>query len=460
MKVALVQPDMPRTAPFERIGSQVPLGLCYLAAVLENKGHEVKIFDSYLTQKNAEETAKSLLGFSPEIVGISCTSHVFPEARKIAKCLKEQMPNANVVFGGAHPSIFPQQVASLPYVDAVGIREGEITFLEYVNAIDKGNTVEKIEGLVFRKDKRLVVTPPRPFIKDLDLLPFPARHLVEMKRYPRRGDSILVHPVDTMNTSRGCPYNCLFCSTHELSQHIYRARSPSNIADEIEHLIYNWGSKGIYFREDNFTCSETRVRGLCKEIRKRKIDIEWECESRINVSENLLKNMKKAGCSAIWFGVESGSQKVLNYLRKGITISQIKKCVAFCKKVGIKVGASFMIGVPGETHEDVGLTFKLWKELDADFSWFSAYIAMPGSELYDIIKREGYYKDVWEDIFIVETPELSHEDILNYLKTISSAEAKRHRRKFFAEIISHPSITTIKYGFNVGVQHLKRRIGR
>jgi radical SAM superfamily enzyme YgiQ (UPF0313 family) len=245
-----------------------------------------------------------------------------------------------------------------------------------------------------------------------------------------------VSPIYSLNTSRGCPYKCAFCSSNVLFGRRYRYRSGENVADEIEMLVNKYKCKGVYFCEDLFTGNNKRVFDICSEIHRRGLSVKWVCESRVNVGREMLEAMKQAGCELVWFGVESGSERVLKMIDKEITIEQIKNAFSICKDIGLKAGASFVMGFPGETIEDMYKTVELAQSLKPSFAWFNIFTAYPTSRLYQKVINESLYeKDIGHGIYIVRTDEFDRsrvEEMQRY------AERKVNRSmKNFVSTISH-----------------------
>jgi anaerobic magnesium-protoporphyrin IX monomethyl ester cyclase len=400
VKVLLISPAPP-PKPLSGLEKLPPLGLAYLAAVLEKEGVDVKILDNYLFNMSTSFIEHYLLSYKPDIVGITCGTATYQTTMQTARTVKQALPSVPVVVGGPHPTLRPREMLTHEEIDVVVVGEGEYTFRELVLHSSKIENLADVSGLFYRNRKGEIVSAPgRPFIKNLDELPFPARHLLPMESYPNRAEFLDVKPIYSINTSRGCPFGCVFCSVRMIWGRSYRSFSPARIVDEIELLIDKYKAKGIYFREDNFTVDAKRVTGICDEMKRRGIDIQWVCESRVDlVSRELLEKMHKAGCRAMWFGPESGSQRVLNLLKKGITIEQTKKAFDICKKVGIRAGASFMMGIPGERIEEMYQTLELADQIDADWCWFNIYLGIPGSELYEKVVRENLYERIDEDGF-------------------------------------------------------------
>ena len=427
-KVILVNPNTPKYPEYlrehmfyeTRNPPAPPLGLLYIAAVLERDGVDVQVIDNYPLNLSTSELVDRIVCEKPALVGFSLMTFTYPEARKNMIRLKEVMADVPIVVGGPHATLFPGELINEPFIDVVVRGEGEQTLSEIVCILSSGNTLNQrtlaeIDGITFKANGKTLRNVDREFIKNLDELPFPARHLINMNKYPRKQPFFLhdTRPVDIICSSRGCPFACAFCSSEIIWKRSYRFRSAQNVTDEIEHLMEKYGSRGIYFRDDNFTLNKKRVIELCKEIKRRKLDFEWMCESRVDlVSEDLLKEMASAGCRAMWFGFESGSQKMLDFINKGFSLSDAERAVALCKKFDVRVGGLFMLGLPNETKEDVLKTLKFMLKLDVERLVAQHYVGIPKSKIYDVILRNKYYKYQWQKILIVETPHLSRYEIL------------------------------------------------
>jgi anaerobic magnesium-protoporphyrin IX monomethyl ester cyclase len=392
-----------------------PLGLVYVAAALEKAGFHVEILDNYHLQKSTEDIKLQIKRLEPEIVGITCGSVTYQRSIETAKAVKEALPSCKVVVGGWHPSYMPESMLQHPEVDYVVMGEGERAMVELANNITEGedkSAIAKISGIAYRHKGKTVKTPST-FIQDLDQIPFPAWHLLPMRHYDRTIEYLSVRPVDVMNVIRGCPYNCAYCETKKLGGPRVRAFSPPRVVEEINHLIQNYGSKGVYFIGDNFTINKKRTVELCNLIKKEKLDIEWACDTRADlISRELLKEMKNAGCRTIFFGVESGSPRILEKLNKGITRQQFVHAFKLCKEEGIRIAGSFMLGIPGETVKEMEATFKFAKKLDPDWCTFEIFIACPDSDLYQEVMQNGLYDRVEGFLAYVKTEEFNYESLL------------------------------------------------
>lgn len=460
-KIILVNPNTPKYSEYlraympykSRTKASIPLGLLYIAAVLEKNGIDVEVIDNYLLRLSTEELVTEIRRRNPTIVGFSIMTFTYPEARRNMMRLKEEMPEILVIVGGPHATLYSKELINKPFIDIVVLGEGEYALLEIVRALNDKEEVNRqlfkdIKGAAFKDNRGTLFNEDREFIKDLDGLPFPARHLVNMDMYPREEQFYLpnVHPVDQIASSRGCPFACTFCSSKILWKKIYRYRSAQNVVNEIEYLIKKYGSKGIYFRDDNFTVNKNRVIELCREIKRRKLSFDWMVESRVDlISRNLLEEMVSAGCKSIWFGFESGSQRMLDYLKKGFSLSDTEKTVKLCKEFGLTIGGTFIMGLPNEAKKDIEKTFKFMKKLDLDRLRIQAYVGWPKCEIYDEIKRNKYYKFEWEKILFVETPNLSYEEILELEDSINRKfQLSRILKRF-----QKPKLSELSEGFKI-----------
>ncbi|MCW4008039.1 MAG: B12-binding domain-containing radical SAM protein [Candidatus Bathyarchaeota archaeon] len=391
-----------------------PLGLSYVAAALEKAGFKVEMLDNYLLRKPINEVKEIVKHANPEIVGMTCSSASYPRCVETAKAIKEALPSCKIVVGGWHPSYVPESMLQHPEIDYVVMGEGEQAMVELATCLTKGDeaAAKQVAGVAYRHGGKIVQTVQK-FIKNLDELPFPARHLLPMHLYETEIPYLKAKPFTTMNIVRGCPFNCVYCETRRLWGQTCRAFSPPRVINEIKHLTEKYGIKGIYFVGDNFTINKKRTIDLCELIKKSKLDIEWVCDTRADmISRELLQAMKEAGCRTIWFGVESGSPRILEKINKGITKEQTVQAFKLCREAGIQIASSFIMGIPGETFEDIELTYKFAKKLDPDWAQFNIYVAVPGSGLYDEVMQKGLYDRVEGFLAYVKTDEFNYESLL------------------------------------------------
>jgi anaerobic magnesium-protoporphyrin IX monomethyl ester cyclase len=396
-----------------------PLGLAYVAAALEKSGFQVEVLDNYLLKKPIDEVKQTVRRLNPEIVGITCSSVTYQRCVETAKAVKEVLPSCKVVVGGWHPSYVPDSMLQHPDIDYVIMGEGERAMVELVTHITKGGddrAIATIASVAYRHEGKLIKNAPR-FISNLDEVPFPARHLLPMHLYDRAIEFLRAKPVDIANVVRGCPYNCAFCETRKLWGQTCRAFSPNRVVEEINHLVTSYGTKGIYFVGDNFTIQKKRTVELCELIKKSKLDVEWVCDTRADmISRDLLRKMKEAGCKTIWFGVESGSPRILEKINKGIALEQTAHAFKICREEGIQIACSFILGVPGETANDMEATFRFAKKLDPDWCQFNIFIACPGSDLYEEVMQKGLYDRVEGFLAFVKTEDFNYDSLLEVQK--------------------------------------------
>jgi anaerobic magnesium-protoporphyrin IX monomethyl ester cyclase len=410
--ILLMTTAPPVTSPWGVPGKLPPLGLTFVAASLEKAGYQATILDNYNLKKPIEDVKQELKRLEPEIVGITCGSVTYRRCIETVQAVKEVLPSCKVVIGGWQPTYMPESLLEYPEIDYLVMGEGEQSMVKLANGLTKGkkSDIAKIPGVAYRNNGEIVKTAPT-FLQELDQIPFPARHLLPMDIYDRIIPYLDASPVDTMNVIRGCPYHCAYCETKKLWGPTCRAFSPQRVAAEIEHLVQNFGSRGVYFVGDNFTINKKRTIKLCN-LMKEKLEIKWVCDTRVDqISRDLLKEMKSAGCQTIWFGVESGSARILEKLNKKITLEQISHAFKLCKQEGIQLACSFMVGIPGETVEDMEATFKFARKLDPDWCQFNTYVAVPGSKLYDEIMENGLYDRVEDFVTYVKSDEFDYESV-------------------------------------------------
>jgi radical SAM superfamily enzyme YgiQ (UPF0313 family) len=334
----------------------------------------------------------------PDVIGLSCTSYSFLTSIELLRKLKEVLHDVVIVLGGIHVTFFAEKIVeNYPFVNFVVKGEGEITFSKLIENLNNRNELRRISGVTFIDNGR-IISNREELISDLNSLPFPDRKLVENNDYAHYwfGFRLTLGRFTTILSSRGCPYKCSFCCCSPLFKRKWRARSAENVLDELEE-IYSQGYRSCIFVDDNFTLIPERVIEICRGIVKRKIKMDMHCEGRVGkVSLEVLKEMKNAGFSTIYFGIESGTQKVLDYYEKDITIKQIKDSVRMAKKAGLNVIGSFIIGAPIETRQDVLQTLELAKELRIIIQLNQLGI-VPGAKLWTNLEESGSIKnDDWK----------------------------------------------------------------
>jgi len=471
MKVLLVNPPtinhiksvLPEVIEEER-GFNPPLGLLYLAGYIQKFSPSVnlKISDFQAEKSDYKKIEEVIKKFFPDVIGITVMSFNLIDAYEIAKIAKKINPNIKIAMGGPHVNIFGEETLALGEVDFIVLGEGEKIFNELINNLDDTKKLKTILGLIFRDDANNIINTGLPkLIANLDDIPLPARNLIDNNRYSSiLGTSKLV---TTMITSRGCPYKCLFCDRPHLGK-IFRARSAQSVVEEIEDCL-KYGIKEILMYDDTFTINKQRVLDICDLIIQKKLDIKWDIRARVNtVDEEILKKLKKAGCVRIHYGVESGTQKILDTLRKGITLKQIEDAFALTKKIGIETLAYFMIGNPGETKNDIKETIKFAKKINPDYVHITATIPFPATDLYGMALSQKIIKeDIWkkfaENPSANFVPSLWNENLTNdeLNKLIKRAYKQFYFRPTYIikRILALKSLEELKIKVRAGLKMLK-----
>tara|TARA_B100000315_G_scaffold8245_1_gene8156 strand:- start:9582 stop:10997 length:1416 start_codon:yes stop_codon:yes gene_type:complete len=403
MKVLLINPpreneiigNNPSIIEEER-GNNPPLGLLYIAAYLEKyTNHNIKIIDSQVEKLDYISLELRIGSIKPEIVGITAMTMTMIDVIKTVDIVKRIDCNIKVVLGGPHVHLFPEETICLKGIDYLVLGEGEQTFKELIDNMGDEQKLRNMPGIVFKNNHKIINAGIRPLIKNIDEIPFPARHMVSYKNYT----SLLSkgNIVTTVFTSRGCPYSCTFCDRPHLGR-LFRARSPENVVDELEECV-RMGIYDFLFYDDTFSVNKKRVIDICNEIIKRKLDIAWDVRTRVdNVNEEILKLMKKAGCNGIHYGIEAGSEKILKVLDKGITIEKAESVFELTRKYRIPILAYFMIGNPTETIDNINTTFKVMKMLKPDYVHLTILTPFPGTKIYfDGLKSGIIKRDYWRE---------------------------------------------------------------
>ena len=414
--VTLVNPPYPsetyQHSPFP------PLGLGYLAAVLEKSQYQVDVIDCQASSLSYEDFKLEISKRKPSIVGVTSTTLTYKSALKIATIAKEVCPKCLTVIGGSHVTFWDENaLQECPQLDVVVRKEGEYTLLELVQRLEAGKSIHDVLGTTLRKDNKIIKNPDRPYIENLDELPFPARHLWPIESLRK------IEDVFYLTTTRGCIFWCEFCSAVRMFGRRYRMRSIKNVVDELEYLHKTYNATQFTFCDDAFTVDKDRTEELCNEIKKRGLKIIWNCGTRVDmVTKELLITMKDAGCISVWFGVESGSQDVLNEMHKEISPEQTIRAVGWVRELKLKPVPNVLLGFPGETKESALKTIKFTLEISPDdVAYYNIATPLPGTPLYDRVQENGWLRITDFDKYdcktpIFETPTLSMEELAELLE--------------------------------------------
>jgi len=384
MGIALISPS-----GFYENYFSMPMGLAYIGAVLEEEGFPVKIVDMGVTNLKLPSDLQHFLNRNrPNIVGITSITPTFPVAINIAKIVRKILPETTVIMGGKHVTFLPEEALSTGLVDVVVRGEGEMTMLELMQKMTNNEGINGVLGISYRENGRIVHNQPRPLIKDLDILPFPARHLLPMDKYR---DCVPPVPYTALITSRGCRGHCSFCTSWRFFGGT-RLRSPENVVAEIEHVLKKYHINYFGIWDDDFTADIDRVMEICGLILRRGIKIHWNLPNGVRVDRAnlaLFKKMKEAGCYAIDFGIETGSPEILAKLGKGVTMDQVENAVKNSKAAGLNVGCFFMIGNISEDEKTIRQTLEFAKRLKPHRISFSIATPFPGTLMYETLRKEG-----------------------------------------------------------------------
>ncbi len=435
MKVALIFPPYNHKKFEENIrvvseefGIYPPLNLAYVAAIIEQAGHDVILIDSNALKLSKENVLKSVKKFNPDLLGFMLTTYMFHQTLDWIRYLKKNTGILTVV-GGVNMWYYPKEVLSHKEIDYGIIGPANDSLVKFISALEQNKDFGKIKGLCYRENKKIIINQPVSLTEHLDELPFPARHLLPNNKYysfisQRKNFTIAL-------TGKGCPYPCTFCSIGKIP---HTERDSEKVVKEMEECYNKYNIREIDFFTATFTLNKKNVTSLCGNIKKRRLDVDWSCRSRIDtVNSNLLKEMASAGCKRIYYGIESGDPKILKAINKDISLKQIEKVIGLTKKYGIKALGFFMVGNPGETKKSVERTINFAKKLKLDFIQVGRTIAKPNSDLDEEVKRDG--KDYWRDFILGKEKE---RRLSNIWCDLTEKEIEYYAKRMYADLYFNP----------------------
>lgn len=425
--IVFINPPLPIQEEYvlwKNAGPQVaPLGMINLAAVTREKGYETSIIDAEALRLTIDETVNKIIESSPDYVGITSTTIFIKAASKIAEKIKQINPNIKIIIGGNHVTSLPEKtIADYSSFDVGVVGEGEVTIVELLDAFENKEDISKVDGIIYRKDGETIKTEKRELIKDLDILPLPAWDLLPelSKHYRTCAQSAKKSPSFELITSRGCYGQCTFCDRATFGNRC-RAHSAEYVFKMMKELHYKYGIKSVLFEDDNFTLYRDRTMKLVELLKNADFKMHWGVCSRVDIIDpEMLKKMKEAGCWQILFGIESGSQKILDVIKKNITLNQVNEALKMTKEAGINTKGFFMMGHPTETKEDIEKTVDFITKADLDDFSCSFLIPLPGSEIYNEARKYGTFDEDLdrmsgcEPVFVPF--DLTKEDLYHYSK--------------------------------------------
>ena len=455
LKIALVYPPYGpvRNEPGirtvkENYGIFLSLSLLYVAGILERAGCEVLFLDAHAEDLDLEQTVARLRQFGPSFVGYTMTTYLFFQTMDWIKAIREQV-DAPTIVGGVHMSIYPRETLAYPEVDYGVTHEAEIALPEMLNALTSGSDLSTIRGITYRQPDGTVVVTPKAADVDVNAAPFPARHLLDNSIYysfisKYKNFSCFI-------TSRGCPYKCIFC---EQGSKAFRARTPNNVCDELELCVKEQGIRELDFFDSSFTIRKDRVIAICDEIQRRKLDIVWAARTRVDcISDDVLSAMRRAGCTRIYYGIESGNREVLSTLKKSTSLEMYRDVVSRTKKHGIHTFGYFMVGNPYETDATVRQTIRLALSLDLDYAQFSKVTPMPATEMYTLLVKETG-RDYWQE----HIEQGIDEDIPRPLCDMTDAEIQHWTRLAYLRFYYRPQYMAKALGRMKSPEELSRSV--
>jgi radical SAM superfamily enzyme YgiQ (UPF0313 family) len=419
----------------KRIGgtSTPPYPLLLVGTILKNEGHQVRVIDAQA--QAVPDLGKMVLDF--DVVIILTSVMTFNEDAEVLKVLKEYNPKLKTLVFGAHPTFLPELCLKKEGVDIIIRGEGEFVIRDLLRAFSKNNSSWKeVRGIGFREGEVIKINEPYPLIENLDELPFVDWSLLP-KNYNYFNPLVRRYPYVTDSTSRGCPGRCIFCMDPGFYGKMTRGRSAENvIAGLMKHI--SEGYKEVYFRDEMFTIFRERNRQIYKEMIKNKMDLTWFCSSRVNtVDKEDLSLMKEAGCHTIKFGVESGVQKILDNIKKDITLEQIRQTFKWCKEVGIDTHAHLMIGLPGETVETIKESINFVREINPTTITVGIVMPYPGTPLFELVAEK--YPEVKKD-YSLSLERLHTQTFFNEaFCEVPSEDLQRWVRRFYYSFYLRPN---------------------
>lgn len=436
MKLALINPR------YDPEHAQPPLGLLRIAASAEQEGWNVKLIDGNVLDLSPFEVANHIPA-DVDLVGLTGMTPIVNYAFEVANFVKASL-DVPILLGGSHITILPvETMKSIKEIDIGVISEGEETLRELLKYYDEPEKLKTVKGIIYREGGKIITTKHRPFLKNLDVLPYPAYHLLEKpltkyRPFPPHGRKL---PFMSIVSSRGCPFNCTFCS-HNVWGRVFNTFSANYVYEQIRFLMEQYNVKYIQFYDDSFTLKRKRIMELCGLLKN--LDIDWSCETRVNcVDRELLTVMKQAGCNLIGFGLESGVQRVLDVLNKQITLNQSRKAIELCDDLGITSIAYMMLGCPSETEKEILESMNFVNSLPLDYVQWSICTPYLGTPLYQQARQRGVQlPESWADWVYANLGSVRKSSSFVANENLTVEELKEHHIKAYRSFYSRTGYVT------------------
>ncbi|MFC1674276.1 B12-binding domain-containing radical SAM protein [Candidatus Omnitrophota bacterium] len=415
-----------------------PINLATIAAPLLKNGHIVEILDLNKADSELPVLLKKLSDFNPDYAAITFTTPLAQKAMIFASEIKKFNKVIMVIAGGVHATSFPEEVLRESDFDIVVVGEGDFVLSEIV----ENNEIASVGSLMYKNNGSILSNPRNKMIGDLDIIPYPAWNLYDLKSYKVTRLMIRENPAGWIETSRGCIYNCSFCNKN-IAGRTFRVKSPQRVVDEMEYML-SCGFKEIHIVDDSFTTDMKRAEVICDKIIKRGLKFPWATVTGIRadrVNLNLLKKMKEAGCYRVYYGIESGNQQILDGFGKGETIDDVRKAVRESQQAGLEVFGFFMLALPGETEETMEDTINFAKELDLDMAKMTITVPFPATPLYEELDRKGFIKTKeWSkyNTYVPAREVYTHP-------TVDWNTVDKYFNRFYREFYLRPSFITKRF---------------
>jgi len=373
------------------VGYVPPLTLLTVAALFEKAGVEVQLLDIDAERLTYNQVLERINRFAPDLLGFTLSTYSFHPIMRWIKKLKKNT-GIPVIVGGMHAGLFSEEIMTYPEIDYIIIGEGEEPIPDFVRAFQNGRKFDGVKSIGYRKNGQVFIDKTTRVVKDLDSIPFPARHLIKNELY----SNVLTKKKNftAMLSARGCPYRCSFCNQNKAS---YRFRSPQNLFAEIKENYEKYGIREFDIYDTTFTANKKRVLDICEMINNEGLDVSWTIRSRVDtVNGQVLDAVKKAGCHTIMYGIESSNPEILKQMHKDISIEKVRNTIEYTHKIGIETLGFFMLGYPGETRETMEDTIRFSLELPLDYAQYTVIVPYPDAEIYEYYRKNGL-EDYWRE---------------------------------------------------------------